>query len=65
MYKVLKNKKFRLVFNKFPISAKSVSGVYITGFHKWHDESGVVRSIVAGRFRIMLTINNKCCGEIK
>lgn len=66
MYKAFKNKKYYLAFNTFKETAKTVSNVYKTGFHKWEAMECTNYSVVIGTFRIIFAINKpqygECCG---
>ena len=62
MYKSYKiSKRFGIAFNKFRKSAKGVSKVYNTGFHKWTDEINefTTYSITVGVYRVMLYVQHK------
>lgn len=60
-----RNNKFDIAINTFPKTAKTVSNVYKTGFHKREDFMGVVTySLVIYCFRIMIYYYKKeigCC----
>ena len=57
MYKAFKNKKYYLAFNRFNIERKTLSDVYLTGFHKWEADDSTNYSIVIGRCRVILGFN--------
>lgn len=62
MYKSYKiSKRFGIAFNKFRKSAKEISKVYRTGFHKWTDEINefTTYSITVGVYRVMLYVEHK------
>ena len=65
-YKAFQNKKYYLAFEKFPKTAKNVSGVYHTGFRKWISDDMYSYSIVLGTARVIFGIkrqcNDVCCG---
>ena len=64
MYKCVKNKKYFLSISTFPLSAKKISDVYLTGFRYWDSFDSKNHSIVIHRFRIILGVNKKtCCAE--
>jgi len=60
-----RNNKFDIAINIFPKTAKTISNVFKTGFHKWEDSMGMVTySLVIYRFRIMIYYYKKeigCC----
>ena len=64
MYKAIQNKKHYLAINRFRNTSKSISDVYLSGFHKWSSYEMKTYSIVIGTFRIMFGIKTKdngCC----
>ena len=62
MYKSIKAGKLRLVFNKFPLSAKRIVSVnvYSAGFHKWESFDDSNYSVVFGLFRVIFSIDKNC-----
>jgi hypothetical protein len=65
MYKCIKILGVELTVNKFPKTAKKVSRVYLSGLHKWGTFEQYNYSVVIGVFRIVLSVDKKCCcGEI-
>lgn len=63
MYKCFKKGGLRIAINKFPKTAKNVSSVYLTGFHKWEAFQDANYSIVLGVFRLIVSIDKKQYGE--
>jgi hypothetical protein len=59
MYKALQNKKYYLAFNTFPITAKGVSGVYLSGIRNWISDDMYNYSLVIHRFRIIFSIKRQ------
>ena len=68
MYKSFKlTSRHEMAFNKFRKTAKTISKVYNTGFHKWTDSINefTTYSITVGTFRVMLYVEHKHkCGQI-
>lgn len=62
MYKAFHTKKHYLAFNTFPITAKSVSGVYNTGIRNWVSDDMYAYSLVIHRFRIIFGIKRQTHG---
>ena len=57
MYKTFKIKSVSISFQKFKESAKTVSEVYLTGIRNWDAFDSKNYSIVAGCFRVILSID--------
>lgn len=61
MYKKKKiTKRVEIAINRFSKSSKTISPVYKTGFHKWHDDinSFSTYSLVIGRYRVLIYVND-------
>lgn len=59
MYKAFQNKKYYLALNTFPITAKDVSGVYLSGIRNWISDDMYAYSLVIHRFRIIFGIKRQ------
>ena len=64
MYKCFKlTNKYRITFNSFPKTAKSISNVYLTGIRNWITQDSINYSIVINIFRVIFSIErpvNEC-----
>ena len=63
MYKAFENKKLYLAFNTFPITAKRVSRVYLSGIRIWTYDDMYNYSLVIHRFRIIFGVKRNKYGE--
>lgn len=63
MYKAFQSNNYYLALETFPLTAKSVSRVYITGIRNFESGDMKTYSVVLYRFRIMLGIKKPHFGD--